>query len=280
VVQDGDSKANFDIRTPTSLLDIETLFSLDAPQIDSINGTVFAGSVPATFATVAGRAPPHLPCGIHAEETTLKIAPHIGWVSLIPDAMAEADIEIQGSMLKFQGSGYHDKNWSDRPFLESVQSWYWGHGHIGPYSIAWFSYLAFDDPTNTIYVSSYIARDGELLVSTCDPNLLTVHPTGNPGTTGARYPPRVGDIPEGFRLEYDLGTEGQLNANVSIRAIVAGDGENYMRWTGDLVGEVIPSVGGPQEGRCDPDHKRDANKPIETQSPSSLTGVAVLEQFI
>jgi hypothetical protein len=41
VVQDGDSKANFDIRTPTSLLDIETLFNLDAPQIDSINGSVF-----------------------------------------------------------------------------------------------------------------------------------------------------------------------------------------------------------------------------------------------
>jgi hypothetical protein len=81
-------------------------------------------------------------------------------------------------------------------------------------------------------------------------------------------------------LEYDLGTEGQLNVNVSIRAIVAGDGENYMRWTGDLVGEVIPSVGGQQEGRCDPDHKRDANTPIDTQSPSSLTGVAVLEQFI
>ena len=40
-IQNGDSKANFDVRTPTSLLDIETLFSLDAPQIDSINGSVF-----------------------------------------------------------------------------------------------------------------------------------------------------------------------------------------------------------------------------------------------
>jgi hypothetical protein len=40
-VQDGDSKANFDVRTTTSLLDVETLFSLDAPQIDSINGSVF-----------------------------------------------------------------------------------------------------------------------------------------------------------------------------------------------------------------------------------------------
>jgi hypothetical protein len=89
----------------------------------------------------------------------------------------------------------------------------------------------------------------------------------------------VGDIPEGFRLEYDLGTEGQLNVNVSIRAIVARDGGNYMRWTGDLGGEVIPSVGGQQEGFCGPDPKRDANKK-DTQSPSSLTGVAILEQFI
>jgi hypothetical protein len=40
-VQDGASKVHFDIQTSASTLDIETLFSLDAPKLDSINGSVF-----------------------------------------------------------------------------------------------------------------------------------------------------------------------------------------------------------------------------------------------
>lgn len=40
-VQNGTSKAQFEIPTPATTLDIETLFRLDAPQIDSINNSVF-----------------------------------------------------------------------------------------------------------------------------------------------------------------------------------------------------------------------------------------------
>ncbi|KAJ5305663.1 hypothetical protein N7508_004678, partial [Penicillium antarcticum] len=40
-VQNGNSKANFDIPSPKLLLDIETWFSLDAPWVHSINVSVF-----------------------------------------------------------------------------------------------------------------------------------------------------------------------------------------------------------------------------------------------
>jgi hypothetical protein len=40
-VQNGTSRARFDVPTPELTLDSETLFSLDAPQLDSINETVF-----------------------------------------------------------------------------------------------------------------------------------------------------------------------------------------------------------------------------------------------
>ncbi|KAJ5705533.1 hypothetical protein N7536_001222 [Penicillium majusculum] len=384
-VQNGTSKAQFEIPMPATTLDIETLFRLDAPQIDSINGsvfdwwyfdavsetnpddslvvtffsssaeafpfldanetsvlnvwlwasfsngTIFADSVPATVATVAtvtgadgagtnssgewsstgfswaaltedlsqyeiiiaseklqvegrltltSKVPRHLPCGVQAERTVLEIAPHIGWVNLIPDAVGEVDMKIHGSTLKFRGPGYHDKNWSDQPFVDSVHSWYWGHGRLGPYSIVWFSYLAIDDPTNATYVSSYIAKDGEVLVSACDLSILTVRPIGSPGTTGGRYPPRVGDLPEGFRLEYDLGEgSGQLKVNVSVRTVVAGNGKDYMRWTGDMVGEVIESESRrPQETGGDGPKK--GMREHSEQSSSSLVGVAVLEQFV
>lgn len=138
--------------------------------------------------------------------------------------------------------------------MDSVQSWYWGHGRLGPYSIVWFSYLALNDPTNTTYVSSYVARDGQILASSCDASALTVRPIGSPGTTGAQYPPRVGDVPDGFHLEFDLGgSNGWLHVNASAEQVVAGDGQYYIRWTGSLTGEV--------------------------QTGPLPTGVAVFEQF-
>jgi hypothetical protein len=122
-------------------------------------------------------------------------------------------------------------------------------------------------------VSSYVARDGELLISACDPSILTVRPVGSPGTTGGRYPPRMSDIPDGFRLEYDLGeANGQLKVNVSVRTLVAGNGNDYMRWTGDIVGEVIESESQRTE------EAGGGGGPGRENSP--LVGVAVLEQFV
>lgn len=137
-----------------------------------------------------------------------------------------------------------------------------------------------DDPTNATYVSSYVAKDGEVLVSACDPSILTVRPIGSPGTTGGRYPPRVGDLPEGFRLEYDLGEGGgRLEVNVSVRTVVAGDGEYYMRWTGDMVGEVIESESRRPQDVGGGGPKKEMGERSE-RSSSSLVGVAVLEQFV
>ncbi|KAF3399974.1 hypothetical protein F1880_007998 [Penicillium rolfsii] len=207
---------------------------------------------------------PHLPCGITSDTATLEIAPHIGWVALKPDAVGHVDISVKGSRLHFQGPAYHDKNWSDQPFDQSVQSWYWGHGQIGPYSVIWFSYLALNDPSNTTYVSSYVARDGQVLVSACDSTMLTVRPLGD-SETSARYPPHAGDVPDGFHLEFDLGQEGWLKANVSGTRI-AGDGQYYFRWAGKMTGEISRA--------------RSGQKQTASRMKSILTGSTIFEQFV
>lgn len=221
----------------------------------------------------------------------MQIAPHIGWVALKPDALGEVDITIKGSRLQFQGPAYHDKvspaqptltsphltlytkpetrgghrsstnqlyqNWSDQPFTDTVQSWYWGHGHLGPYSLIWFSSLTLNDPSNKAYVSGYVARDGQILVSSCASSVLTVRPMGS--GSSARYPPRVGDVPDGFGLEFDLGDGKWLTANVSgVR--IAGDGRYYFRWAGDMTGVV-----GVEDGE---------------EVEAGLDGSAIFEQFV
>lgn len=59
--------------------------------------------------TFSQRAPPHLPCGINSDTTSLQVAPNIGWVNLVPDAVGSVDVTIRGTRLKFQGAAYHDK---------------------------------------------------------------------------------------------------------------------------------------------------------------------------
>lgn len=128
----------------------------------------------------------------------------------------------------------------------------------------WFSYLALNDPSKTTYVSSYVARDGQVLVSCCNSTMLTVRPIGD-SETSPRYPPQAGDVPDGFHLEFDLGREGWLKANVSGTRI-ARDGKYYFRWAGEMTGEVSQSV----------TDQGDIVRGTETL----LTGSAIFEQFV
>lgn len=228
-------------------------------------------------------------------------------MNVVPDGDGIVELEVLGEKVEFRGPGYHDKvcppsyplpyntyththiqknkgltmkkkNWSNRPFQTTISSWNWGHGHVGPYSIVWFNAIT---RSNETYVSSYVAKNGKVITSTCNTTQLTVRPiesfsknntgngngNGNTTTTATtttiegRYPPKAGDYPEGFRLEFALGDEeeGKLNVNVIRRAVVVSDGMFYMRWTGDMEGELVrPGLDG----------------------KSDFGGVGVYEQFV
>ncbi|KAJ5734946.1 uncharacterized protein N7483_000071 [Penicillium malachiteum] len=176
---------------------------------------------------------PHLPRGISSDTTTLEIENDFGWANLIPDANATVDMNVKGTSLQFQGRAYHDK--LSLPSLPTIiiDSWYWGHGEIGGYSLVWFSGIS---SSNATLGSTYVSKDGTVLVSTCDTTKTIVRPTGN--ATAAHYPPVAGDTPDGFTVEIELAEDEWLRVNVSIANEVVGDGEYHIRWTGNLVGSV------------------------------------------
>ncbi|KAJ5092646.1 hypothetical protein NUU61_007516, partial [Penicillium alfredii] len=242
-------------RTPSSGQWASTGFSWTAPKEDLSQYEVRIASgkmqVEGRFTSTA-HVPPQLPCGIHPGRNSLEVAPHIGWVNLIPDAMGVVIMTIRGSSLQFRGPAYHDKN----------------------------CYLVLDDPTSTTYISSYVAKDGKVLVSSCKPSLLTVRPVGKPWTTGERYPPRVVDMPDKFRLEFDLGQANEwLRINVSMETLVAGDNEYYMRWTGALTGEIVRLESESSQEAGAVTRVRDHVGAGSATKNFSLAGVAVLEPF-
>ncbi|GFF67918.1 hypothetical protein IFM61392_06072 [Aspergillus lentulus] len=187
-------------------------------------------------------ANPHTPCGdnrLRLGDTGSTGAVGIGWASLLPDAEASVDVLVGGARVRFTGVGYHDKNWSDGPFEAAVRTWYWGRGRVGPFSVVWFDMLPLGNDTEV--VSGYVAAGREVIVSGCEEGVVSVRPWKN--GMAAAYPPVLGDVPDGFRVVYSDGME----VDVTLGAMVAGDGKYYARWTGTLTakmeGEVYEGVG-------------------------------------
>ncbi|ORX37539.1 hypothetical protein BD324DRAFT_622294 [Kockovaella imperatae] len=180
-------------------------------------------------------APPHGPCDAAHPGISLELMPHVGWVNAFPDAIARASITVNGEQLVIEGRGYHDKNWGDRAFSKSLDTWYWGHATLGDYSIVFFDTL---DYAGVGRSSSYVAKDGKILVSQCKG--VVARPFGN----GATYPPRMMD-PEPLGLHLTIDTpDGHINATLTKVHTVLGLGLGpYHRWLDKIAG----TVGGGEE---------------------------------
>ncbi|RAH76567.1 hypothetical protein BO86DRAFT_383752 [Aspergillus japonicus CBS 114.51] len=145
----------------------------------------------------------------------------LGWVNIVPHAKATVDLIVDGEEVKFEGYGYHDKNWSERPFHSLVKKWFWGHAHVGPYSLVWFQ----ETPLNaTIPVASAsVLQDGVTVLSGCEAGIVSVQRVSHAAASGFA----VEVVMRGVRVTM-LGTRE-----------VAGDGQHFFRWTGTVDGEVL-----------------------------------------
>lgn len=120
-----------------------------------------------------------------------------------------------------------------QPFAANVDSWYWGQGRLGPYSIVWFDVVGAD---GNEYVSSYAALYGTIIASSCSG--IKVRPTGE----NSQYPPVVSTgNPEGFDIDLDLPSGQVLEVNVTTSLVVVDVGL-YARYTGELSGGVQGST--------------------------------------
>ncbi|KAK6069258.1 hydroxyneuurosporene synthase domain-containing protein [Seiridium cupressi] len=173
-------------------------------------------------------APPHYAGGVAFEGQDMQIAPHIGWANAVPDSAGNANFVIEGQDFNITGYGYHDKNWGVASFAAAVDSWYWGHGRLGEYSVVWFDYLG---PAEEKSVSAYVAQDKNVLIA--EPSGIQVRPIGENST----YPPlSTTGAPGGFHVDVDV-AEGTLSFDVIGKEIIQGSSSGaYTRWVGWMTG--------------------------------------------
>ncbi|KAH6974316.1 hypothetical protein BKA56DRAFT_449319, partial [Ilyonectria sp. MPI-CAGE-AT-0026] len=142
----------------------------------------------------------HYPCDLAASGVSEQLPglENIGWANAVPDSEASVDIKIGDYHVKFGGYGYHDKNWGTRPLPSAVYSWYWGHAHIGPYSVVYFDIVNAD---LSEHVCGYLAKGEQIISKTCTKN-VTARPTGG----NATFPPTAAsDVATGFHLDFSTG---------------------------------------------------------------------------
>ncbi|KAH7143428.1 hypothetical protein EDB81DRAFT_884042 [Dactylonectria macrodidyma] len=154
--------------------DITYQVKFDSPKL-GVEGTV----------QLQSRAPAHYPCDPNVPGVTQLHLERFFWSNAVPDADVVVDLNINGTGVSFTGIGYHDKNWGDKTVLQSPKFWDWGHTRLGPYSLVWYDLL---DYHNNEYHRSYIAKDGEILVVSCDESSLVTRPWGGNST----WPPALG----------------------------------------------------------------------------------------
>ena len=177
-------------------------------------------------------APAHYPCGPNKPGSSEVIIPGVGWSNAVPDSHATVDFTINGRRLVFTGIGYHDKNWGDVPFLEALESWYWGHARLGEYSLVWFDAISSNGQE---YVSGYVAHGNEILEGSCTASALKVRPYG----ANSDFPPHASSgAPTGFTLDFDLGARGKVEANITsaLGLIDLGAYERYLGYVTGMVG--------------------------------------------
>ncbi|KFA62247.1 hypothetical protein S40285_06864 [Stachybotrys chlorohalonatus IBT 40285] len=180
-------------------------------RLDAADGTITG------LFTLQSIAPPHGPSGSVGPGQSLELMPGVGWAVSIPDAVATVDVNVRGRRLNFTGAGYHDKNWGSTLFTPNVGGWYWGHTHLGPYSLVWLDALT---QVQDEYANGYIALDGEIV----------------------RSGPRFHDgVPEGFHITADLGDAGVLEASVRY-TVVAASFTSYGRWAGIINGTIASTT--------------------------------------
>jgi len=104
----------------------------------------------------------------------------LAWVIAVPMGKVNATYRIGSEVHESTGLGYHDHNWCSRPYLQIghlIDHWYWGRGHVGPYSFVTANITAaqkYGLATVPLYM---LARDGKVIAD--DSTKMTFSKSGS-----------------------------------------------------------------------------------------------------
>jgi hypothetical protein len=90
----------------------------------------------------------------------------LAWLVSVPMGKVTATYKIGSEVHRSTGMGYHDHNWMNYAYNEMahfIDHWYWGRGHVGPYSFV-TAYITTTKKYGFSTIPWYmLARDGKVI---------------------------------------------------------------------------------------------------------------------
>ncbi|KAL0932344.1 uncharacterized protein CTRU02_213297 [Colletotrichum truncatum] len=204
--------------------DVEYIISIDSDQMDIKGNLSFKSTAPA-----------HYPCDLNgAVGVTQNLLPGLYWANAVPDADTIVALTVKDTPISFDdGIGYHDKNWGNQSIIDGPRYWDWGHGRLGPYSVVWYNLLDYNGNESR---RSYVVKDGQVLLVSCNPESMTVRQRGGK----AAWPPTTGLLEtDGLTIQYNLPNGEILAFNVTTELIVKDESGIYQRANGLIEGGIV-----------------------------------------
>ncbi|WP_437309504.1 hypothetical protein [Sorangium sp. So ce388] len=167
---------------------------------------------------------------------------YIAWLPVMPRARVTAEITAGGRRERLGGVGYHDHNWGNVAPASAIDHWYWGHAHIGEYTVVTLRAVSHAKYGKAVLVAYLLARGGEVLAQGTEGlELSAIGEARDPGTGVPVASRLIYEIPAGdarYRLEFARRRD--------VLALGFGDAGGYLRFVGDARLERVGGAGAPE----------------------------------
>ena len=125
------------------------------------------------------------------------------WFPAVPSAKVSGTLTYGGQVHKVQGVGYHDHQWGTVDMNKVLNSWYWGQGRLGNYTVVFFPFVASSHYNYQHLPVFYLAKGNNLLVGAT--SNMTWKASDNQTWTGSPATNRT--YPGVLELRYKNGTD-------------------------------------------------------------------------
>jgi len=156
----------------------------------------------------------------------------LAWLIAVPMGKVTATYKIGDEVHEATGTGYHDHNWMNQPYLQMghlIDHWYWGRGHVGAYSFV-TAYITAAEKYGLATVPLYmLARDGKVIAD--DGSKMTFSKRGSKTDehTGVQVPDAISfDYRDGdsryvltYTSEKTLVSQKNLDLATGVRKVLA-----------------------------------------------------------
>jgi hypothetical protein len=154
---------------------------------------------------------------------------YFAWFLAMPRARVEAQIKTELGTERLTGLGYHDHNWGNSAPASIVDHWYWGHAHLGDYTLVALRAVSHQKYDKAVFHAFLFAQGDKVLAQGSAGMELTA--------SGEEVEPQTG-VPVAARLEYRLCTaEAHYAVDVTRRRDIFtlgfGDAGGYIRFVGN-----------------------------------------------